>query len=329
MYVRCRACHEAVWIAIEENSGQTHAATCRSCGQRHILTLPKIVLTRREQLFAEARKYAAANGIDLPSAYSVLHGVLDLDQVRDFQRPAPAASTADDADAQEDRRFKYDPAFQAAVDEGFLTPTQATQKGKREVQAVLLASRHQLPIGVARDVVDNRVSLVEAIRGRKAAQSTPVHLAEQQRTHSPQYLVWTVVLLLAVTVVALAWQFKPPAPGEGSVAQVGAAQVQRDGLGQLVQIAGPDPASVLDAYCEAAAVNHNLEPVGLMASAHPAPRVRVGLLRKRSNPQNLLAISIRLDRVSERWTAGDGSAPLVAILAPLGAVETYAKQSEQ
>jgi hypothetical protein len=143
---------------------------------------------KREQLYQQARRYAAENNIDVPSACSVLYGDMDLGQVLDFQQGAPAIrSVAETADPAR-RAGKYDPEFQSAVDEGLLTPAQAVARGRREVRAEQIVTRHELSIEAARNVVDNRVSLLDAIRAHNGAQPTPVRLT--QRPKRRRYWPW-------------------------------------------------------------------------------------------------------------------------------------------
>ena len=97
--------------------------------------------------------------------------------------------------------------------------------------------------------------------------------------------------------------------------------IHTDAGGHIVRIEGPDPDSVLDAYCESAETLRAFESIGLMPSAPNKPGIRLGILRDPSASDHQLAIYISRDRSRRRWTAGNGRSPLVAFQAPQDSTE--------
>jgi hypothetical protein len=318
MYVRCKACQGALWIPVEADSGRTCTATCRTCGQRHELVMTSGMRTKREELYQRARHYAAENNIDVPSACSVLYGDMDLGQVLDFQQGAPAIRAVAEVASPARRAGTYDPAFQSAIDEGLLTPAQAVARGKREVRAEQIADRHNVTIEVARDVVDNRVSLLEAVRGHRQAEPAPVRLTHPSKRS--RFWVWGgIVLVVMVAAGGALWYLLPAQAGESTRTRYGTTEVVRDGKGQVVQVTGTDPESVLRAYCSASAEHRDFDPLGLIPSDQESALTRVGVLRNRVAKEIVLAISIHKDAETGRWSAGTGRAPVVAFHAPANA----------
>jgi len=230
--------------------------------------------------------------------------------------PEPAA---DAGEAPERREPRYDRAFREAVEAGFLTPKQAFERGKREVLAARLSDKHHLPRERALAVADNRISLLSAIRERKAGSRAPVQLAlpaSSLRTRA----AWMVpVALLAVIAVWLFSAFVAN-PELEQVRQLdGGVRIHTDPDGHIVRIEGLDPRSVLDAYCESGGPGR--ESLGLNWPAGGESDLTLGILRDRSAPEDQLAIYISADRSGARWTAGNGRSPLVAFQAPSDAAK--------
>ncbi|MGH9797590.1 MAG: hypothetical protein ACRD5D_05475, partial [Candidatus Polarisedimenticolia bacterium] len=92
-----------------------------------------------------------------------------------------------------------------------------------------------------------------------------------------------------------------------------------DTVGQLVEVTGPDPKSVLIVFCTSGRQAGRREPVGVAAALPPSPSARLGLFRSldANNMPSLRAIRIRRDPQSGRWTAGDGRGPILTEIAPV------------
>ncbi len=203
MYIRCRDCHGSIWIPSEEDAIEAVTAACRRCERSYVLEVSEFLRSTGERLSELARRCASDNDIDLPSAYSVLYGVLDLKEIRDLQKKSAAIHAR--SKAQAPAAIEFDPAFQDAVDAGLLTPAQAARRGEREEYAGNLARRHRLSPEAAYDVADNSASLLEAIRRRKAAVQAPVQLEpEIERTRKVPAIA-TLLLLLAGVVLSVVY----------------------------------------------------------------------------------------------------------------------------
>ncbi|HKQ61613.1 MAG TPA: hypothetical protein VJS92_09980, partial [Candidatus Polarisedimenticolaceae bacterium] len=91
MYIRCVQCHVPTWIP-SELGPEPLGAVCRACGRRYQLrATPELGSSSRDQ-YQNAQRFSEANGVDLPSAYSVLLGLMTLEQARvRREQPRPAA----------------------------------------------------------------------------------------------------------------------------------------------------------------------------------------------------------------------------------------------
>ena len=276
----------------------------------------------KERLLVRARRVAEENDIDLPGAYSVVVGVMDLDRLQDLEAPSPtiddpdppAADPDPPADAAQGRPLRYDPGFRSAVKEGLLTSAEAFARGNREVLAAKLSNKHRLTRERAFAVADNRVSLLSAIREDRAGEDAAVEPIAAARPSGAVSIFG--IALVGVLAIGLMSAF---------TAENGVDNVQVSGTdvrlltnagGQVVRIEGPDPISVLGAYCKSGDPQRELEPLGLLPTAAPQPDLAIGILRDRDAPDDRIAIYISRDRAGRRWTAGNGREPLVAFQAP-------------
>jgi hypothetical protein len=310
--LRCGKCHATVWI--HPTARRAGGAVACDCGQTYVLQRwPR--LPGDERLLAKrARELAREQEIDLPGAYSVLLGTATVQELRELGGPASPACRTVPAEAP--RPCRYDRAFQPAIDAGLLSEMQAAERGNRDAWASTLVARHRLSKEVAYDVTDNKLSLLEAIR-RREAPGAPVHVALRRPTLGPVGLL-AAVFVTAVVLVVVA---RRPAPvvvdARHGVLEIRGAEVRTDGAGRVVQVFGPSPRSVLEAYSEAA--DRRLEVLDVLPAANPDERSRIGLLRDPREPRTLRAITIHEDREAGRWRAGETDRPLVTEAAPAGA----------
>ena len=312
MTIRCGKCHSAVWIqpgARESGS----SVTCGRCGQEYVLKNWGKLRGDQRALAARARRLAKERKLDLPGAYSLLLGVATVEELRELgDADSPSCRTAPASDS---RARQYDKAFQPAIDAGLLTTRQAADRGNREASAASLVSRHQLPKHVAYDVADNKISLLEAIRRRPPSEDA-VHVTFGNRMLVP--LVLLASLFVVIVIVAATRNAGETFVGGSEAAlELGPAEVRTDSQGQIFQVLGPDPRSVLEAFCTA--TGRRLEPLDVVPTGRAGQRVRLGLLRDPQRPDSLRAITIHEDRVSGRWRAGEAGRALIADPAPPGA----------
>ncbi len=113
MYIRCRDCHGSIWIPSEEDAVEAVTAACRRCDRSYVLEVSEFLRSTGERFSELARCCASDNDIDLPSAYSVLYGVLDLKEIRDLQKKSAAIHARSETPTAVG--LEFDPAFQDAV----------------------------------------------------------------------------------------------------------------------------------------------------------------------------------------------------------------------
>jgi hypothetical protein len=316
LILRCKSCHGTVWAQPERGSRRLELS-CRGCKQRYHLEPRQRDRIAGRSFAKEARELAQDEGIDLPGAYSVLLGVMTLEELRAYMSPRkidlpePAAAGAS---AGPDAELPYDPAFQAAVESGFLTARQAGERGHREMLATSLAGRHGLPLKLAYAVADNRLSLVEALRKRDAAREQPLNLTVPAGP-SPR-AIGLFLALAACGALALALEsWNRPAPVTRALGQ---AEMKVDHRGRLLRVAGPDPQTVLETYCAAGEAGP-CRVLAVVPASSAGGRARIGLIRPSDDRGALLAITIEEDKAAGLWFAGDGETPIAVRSAPEGA----------
>ena len=91
-------------------------------------------------------------------------------------------------------------------------------------------------------------------------------------------------------------------------------KVRTDSVGQVIEVTGPDPRSVLNAYCRAMAPASRLEPLRLVPST--VRGTQIGVFRYVNQDRSPLAIEIRMDLRGRRWTAGTGDRPISQATVP-------------
>jgi len=328
--IRCKKCRGVVPVRLTDEDVGPGSATCCNCGSKYRFDVPEKSSRPGRSLSERAQRLAAHHGIDRPGAYSVLLGIMTPDELRKLDDPASAPSCP--APDDDRRKHHYDRAFQPAIDGGKLTARQAAERGNREAYAGILSSRHGLTDEEALAVADNRYSLLEAIRLREQRKERETAQPGVAGGRISRAAVLTAVLaVLAVLAYSgfvtrnrratLAAGLTPGMPRA-----VGAASVTTDERGRVVEVIGPDPRTVLRTYCVEGSKNARFEPLDVVPSSRLGPGVRIGLLRDPRHPDDLLAISIREDRESNHWRAGDGHRPLVAAAAPVGAEQAVQKK---
>ena len=220
MYIRCAECHASTWIESLVPGVAAATATCRSCDQQHSLMNAGEIGVDEDEQYQRALQFAEFNGIDLPSSYSVLLGVMELEAAKEFRRQnaaSVAAPSNEDAEATgKDEappsfsadmgggRTGYDPEFKRAVDEGHLTAEQAVARGDRSALVHRLTRKHALSRELAAAVADNQINLSEARRKRPSIEGTINVTPEDAAFSSMRRQL--LVGFAAVTMLALAFQ---------------------------------------------------------------------------------------------------------------------------
>ena len=243
----------------------------------------------------------------------------------------------------------YDPGFRAAVAKGFLTTEQAIQRGSREAYTSHLTHRYGLSTLLAGLVADNRLALYHAIQTKE--KQNRLKQAQEKRTPSAllrglrRTVAWAAAILLAAftlhafvgwsrfveesrekaitagltgTVARQAQSASSAADEQSRPHAAMFVDTEKDTLGRVTRITGPDARSVLLAFC-GQEIPGRLEPLELASTMPPRPGSWIGVYRSWAEPDALYALRIRLDGRTHRWTAGNGREP-VAGMAQSGVV---------
>ncbi len=358
MYIRCRRCHGAVWMLEPSQLRTDRERICEQCGAGYRMGILKSFEKSRDRLAGAAREYAQLHCVDLPGAYSVLLGVMTFEELVEVGRELKIAGPVRPASPVEataktstpvrtttapTAEFAYDPEYRPSVEQGFLTPVQAIERGSRQAQIRRLVERHDLSEEQAGAVTDNRVSLLAAVRKREKARATHEKITVGWKDPQPSrpyaiaavtmvatLLVGGFVVHLWLTQVDMARQTRqttttrpvvvqqigdestaPPEPAVG--APPAGTQVTTDPDRLPLEIRGPTPKSVLLAYCATGAEASYLEPVGLAATLPGQAGLRYGILRDWRNGDEERAIQIQQDHRTRRWFAGNGQRPIAEL----------------
>ena len=107
MYIHCCRCHESTWIrSLVPGLGEP-SIECQDCGHEHDLSRSSELGETGKEQYDLASEFASRNGVDLPTAYSVLLGLMTLQEARDAatkqkekqrEKAAPAAAIEPAAD---------------------------------------------------------------------------------------------------------------------------------------------------------------------------------------------------------------------------------------
>ena len=337
MHIRCKSCHEAVWLR-----GEGEPDTC-DCGVVYRFKKP-FSDARRRKLGQRARELAKQYDVDLPAAYSIAMGILTVEQIRDVQRPQELAPTEETTAVPDGsgRRSKFDRGFEQAVADGCLSSQQAFERGSREALATRIAERHRLQKRLAYAVADNRMPLLAALREQSTAMQPAVVPIFEPRGPSSVWLkrgLSGAVLALAGVGVwswmaihgtgeprddlhSLPVWSEPAVGGEGaSRAEVlrASTRVSQDQRGRVTRVEGPDPRSVAIAFCEFVGGERAFEVFDVVPSVPPESRSRLGIIRDLEK-RSFHTITILKDRENGRWAAGNGQSPVRPGVAPQAAL---------
>ena len=184
-----------------------------------------------------------------------------------------------------------------------------------------MARRHGLSISLALAVADNRLSLLQAMRKRGPGERIHVGAHKKSPRARPRRVALVAVLLLALVSIGAyqGHQVLNRLQEDGRTAAadrrqqiIGATRVAKDELGHAIEISGPDPESVLMAYCRP---GRHAE----LEIAVPVPQqtgVRWGIFTDREANGTSFAIRIQRRSGAREWFAGEGSDPIAVTDAP-------------
>ena len=391
MRFRCAQCRALTPVQIPARLEAPLVVPCSGCGRSYRFAVDRPRGGGDQEHYRKARAFSETNKIDLASAYSVLEGIMSLEEARTLRaggaKPAPTkASTGArsameealrDAMAEEEpagalpveessptaptvrsagpaagarpspgeSETSYDPGFAAAVREGRLTPQQAVERGDRRALAMRLSQRHRLPMELALRVADNRITVQKALQHKAAIESRTPPPPQTSVSHGVwNFMVYTVGALILVALGAHIFDvwgdyrdrqggaslIATPAaassrhPGAATAAEPAAPEPppaltvpRTDATGQLIEVLGPDPKSVLLAFCRSGRQSGQREPIEISATVPPDDAARWGMFRSLGALDTpVRAILIRRDARTGRWSAGDGRSPITTVPAP-------------
>jgi len=272
-------------------------------------------------------------------------GPLPEKRATEQTEPAPEMTPQEDSPDQskpprgESFVPEVDPGFVPAIRAGHMTKVQAIERGNRKLFAARLVQRHGLSRRLAFLVADNRLSLGLARRRNEESRRSKILPTGVTRVQAS-----LVGALALVALVALVWHFGWKAqaverssapfattsepteveatPAVGHVEPTtrravlrASTDARRDEDGDLVEVSGPDPSSVLITYCDKVSDGPAMEPIELASMRAGIQDSRLGVFRNPASWDTLQMIRIRRDRQTGRWVAGDGKRPI--FVAPL------------
>ena len=237
----------------------------------------------------------------------------------------------------------YDPGFADAVRDGTLTPRQALERGERRALALRLSQRHRLSMDLALRVADNRLTVHQALQQKASNEAKVPPRPQTSVSHGVwnfmvfsvgamilvglgmhiydvwgEYLAQRGLAALSLPEAAAASRHTGQGPSGGQPAPAVPAPPppltvpRTDSTGQLVEVVGPDPRSVLIAFCSTGRQSGRRDPIEIDPTAPPDASARWGLFRNLEQPSMpVRAILIRKDPRTGRWSAGDGRSPIM------------------
>jgi hypothetical protein len=398
MRFRCAQCRALTQVEIPTRMTAPVVTPCSGCGRKYRFAVDRPRAADDQERYRRAKEFAEANQIDLGSAYSVLEGVMTLEEahrlrkraplprppqpVQDAKagpvpaaeavpasaaaRPAPIAASRPETSSRSAPTMRtpaarpaapqhpglsesepsYDPGFAAAIRDGCLTPQQATERGDHRGLALRLSQRHRLSMDLALKVAENRMTVHQALQQKAVIEAKEPPRPQTSVSHGVwnfmifsvgamilaglgvhvyhvwgDYLAQRGVALLEPTPAAAETRahLAPPAETPSVPAPPPPMTVPKtDSTGQVVEVVGPDPRSVLVSFCMTGRQSGKREPVEIAPTVPADASSRWGVFRSLDSPaMPARAILIRKDQRTGRWSAGDGRTPIMTEPPPI------------
>jgi len=241
VYFRCPDCLASTWLDAAQPDEVGTEATCADCDRKHALNVPAELGGTVRDHYRNLVDFANEHDLDMASAYSVLLGIMALEQAQVLRRsrlpeskaqartaevatqpedpgpappveqhpeppPSPLLPPPDEPPEEADgSTFRLmddiDPGFREAISEGRMTLQEALKRGDREAFASNLVRRHGLRWSVALEVADNRVGLRDALREEREARQEQVQVLAQTRRKGGVSLLQAAILLAIVVPI--------------------------------------------------------------------------------------------------------------------------------
>ena len=241
--------------------------------------------------------------------------------------------------------LEYDPAFAEAVAQGYLSVQQAIERGERGRYVKRLIERHGISESLALMVADNKTSLTMALRKDR---EEVAEILRPMRVAVWKKALGAAIAGLAVMAVGIygisvwgdieketrkveEWAETVSTKAEKErKAEIDAqakepprtvphrrVRILRDDEGRMLEIVGPDPSSILLAYCSNQEQQDRYRPLELTIPDLPFPGTKLGVFTDEADLGKRYAIKIRRTIKGRRWVAGDGQQPISATDAPV------------
>jgi len=395
MRFRCAQCRALTQVQIPARMTAPIVTPCSGCGRKYRFAVDRPRGADDQDGYRRAKEFAETNQIDLASAYSVLEGVMTLDEARGIRKGVPIAASAAPAaqtgagvpaaaalpapeimplaadpggrPAQSSRvaptvktipvhptprsqglseaDVSFDPGFAAAVRDGCLTPQQAMERGDHRALALRLSQRHRLSMALALKVAENRLTVHQALQQKAAIEAKEPPRPQTSVSHGVwNFMIFSVGALILAGLGAHVYHtwgdylsqrglsaLEPTAAAASPRAHVPAAVdappppippppmtvPTTDSTGQVVEVVGPDPRSVLISFCITGRQSGRRQAIEIAPTSPPDASARWGVFQSLDNPaMPVRAILIRKDQRTGRWSAGDGRTPIMTEAAP-------------
>jgi hypothetical protein len=368
MYIQCSRCHEPTWIRSLVPGLVDPTVKCQDCGHEHDLCRADELGETGKEQYALASEFSTRNGVDLPTAYSVLLGLITLQEARDaataqkekLRKKAPKTDTpieiADSPAVEMDSAIEIEDSLAAETDmaiEVMDSPTVETDTPVLLLDTDGAEADTAAPTTGTGPAPRRRYSnAARHRRPRRREQKVTIHV-ERESAKERRKFTWSQIVLVSVLAsltlglsgrhAYVTWRGLVE---EGKTAQRNTAAsadavrsgeekalavarkkqsdgpealkatVHRDHEDRVTQVVGPNPMTVLTAYCEAASDTYEREPLELAQAVPPTANERFGIFRDFSRLETNRAIRISQDHETQRWVAGDGQTPIPTRDAP-------------
>ena len=340
MYLRCSNCHTPTWIRSLVPGAVEQQIDCAECSESHDLSRATELGQDNKSQYETANRFASENGVDLPTAYSILLGLMTLAEAR--------SADAEQRDAA--RKAAAPPAASPAVPAAAPAEESSERpKGRDAARSAKRSTAVSQPHGLARPERREAPRRIKPDRRAKGhAEGVTIHVEREMAEEKKRLTVGQAVLLgiLATLILGLTGRYALSTRAEiaasGRAAerntaasaeamrhaeekkdaefrdehrdettpQVLSATIERDSFGRVVRILGANPQIVLDAYCSELRDGTDRKPIGLSQASPPDASERFGVFRDLSHLETDHAIRISRDRETRKWVAGDGRGPI-------------------
>lgn len=286
MYLRCPNCLNTTRV---DPANVERAVRCSVCADRISLERANDIGATPGERYRRARAFSRDQKIDLASAYSILLGIM----------PTEKALPVPEMDG-------YDPGFCDAVAQRGSTVQQAVERGDRNNKVGTLVTPAELPHGSNTGRIWRFVELCTAAIVLGVALF--IMLRPKPFDASTAFAATTHVPRAAPSGDSHAANPRQQPPD--------AVVFKTDAEGRVTEVSGPDPKSVLVGLCRHPQFAKAIAPIALVPAVPPSTGDRLGIVRDVGGLSAERCVSIREDRRTGRWLAGDGRNPLEIQRAP-------------